>query len=83
MGEDKIEHSDTALDVFDLVLPAIANVLAIDLSIKAAREQVIDRSTLWKALGAGVFLGVKLVPEGRRALAPMGSGEAEELTCNK
>src|SRR6266851_4836978 len=78
--EDKIEHSDAPLDVFDFVLPAIADVLAVDLAVESAREQVIDRSALWKAFGPGMFLGLKLVPEGGSARAPMPSGEGEELT---
>ena len=67
VGKDKIEHSDASLDVFDFVLPAIANILAVDLAVEPAREQVIDRSALWKAFGPGVFLRVKLVPEAGRA----------------
>src|SRR5260370_35686005 len=54
--EDKIEHSDAPLDVFDFVLPAIADVLAVDLAVETHREEVIDRSALWKAFGRGVFL---------------------------
>src|SRR5260370_31856960 len=83
VGEDKIEHPDTPLDVFDFVLPAVADVLAVDLAVEPAGEQVIDRSALWKAFGPGVSFGVKFAPEGGRALAPMGSGEAEELTRHK
>src|SRR5580704_10066592 len=75
--ENKVEHSDAAMDVFDFVLPAIANVLAVDLSVEAAGKQMIERSALWKALRPRVFLGVKFVPEGGRALAPMGAGEGE------
>ena len=63
--------------------PTIANVLAVDLAVETAGEQVIDRSALWKAFGPGVVLGVKFVPEDGRALAPMGVGEGEKLTCHK
>src|SRR5216684_2913930 len=80
VGENVVEHSDAPLNVFDFVFPTVANVLAVDLAVETAREQVIDRSALWKAFGPGVFLGVKLVPEDGRALAPMGVGEREELT---
>src|ERR1017187_3477389 len=83
MGKDKIEHSNTPLDVFDFVFPAIADVLAVDLAVEPAGEQVIDRSALWKAFCPSVFLGVKFVPEGGRALPPVGTGEGEELTRNK
>src|SRR5271155_515745 len=62
--EDKVEHCDAPMDVFDFVLPTIADVLAVDLAVETAGEQMIDRSALWKALGPRVFLGVKLVPEG-------------------
>src|ERR1700734_2172206 len=54
--EDKVEHSDAPMDVFDFVLPAIADVLAVDLAVEAAGEQMIDRSALWKALGSRMFL---------------------------
>jgi hypothetical protein len=75
VGEDKIEHSDTPLDVFDFVFPAIADVLVVDLAIEPAGEQVIDRPALRKVFGPGVSLGVKFAPEGGRALAPMGTGK--------
>src|SRR5713226_9970440 len=81
--ENKIEHSDAPLDVFDFVFPAIADVLAFDLPIEAAGEEVVDRPALRKAFGSGVFPGVKFGPEGGRALAPMGRGEGEELTRHK
>ena len=77
--ENEIEHSDAPLDVFDFVFAAIADVLAFDLAIEAAGEEVVDRSALWKAFGSGVFPGVKFAPEGGRALAPMGAGEGEKL----
>jgi hypothetical protein len=77
--EPEIEHSDAPLNEFNFLLATIANVLAIDLAVKTPREQVIDGSTLWKTFGPGVFRGVKLVPEGVGAVAPMG-GEGEELT---
>ena len=72
--EDEIEHSDAPLNEFDFVLATIANVLPVDLAVETAREQVIDRPALWKAFGPSVPLGVKLVPEGVGAVAPMGSG---------
>src|SRR6266702_1860953 len=33
MGEDKIEHSDAPLNVFDLVFSAVAKVLPADLAV--------------------------------------------------
>jgi len=33
-GQDKIEHSDAPLDVFDFVSSAIADVLAVDLAVE-------------------------------------------------
>jgi integrase len=71
VGENIIEHSDAPLNVFDFVFPTVANVLAVDLAVETAREQVIDRSVFWKAFGPGVFLGVKLAPEGVGSVAPM------------
>src|SRR6266478_2531302 len=81
--ENKIEHSDAPLDVLDFVFVAVANVLAVDLAVEAAGEQVIDRSALRKALGPGVALGLKFVPEEGRALAPMSVSKGKKLTCNK
>ena len=71
------------MDVLDFVFPAITDVLAVDLAVQPAGEQMIDRSALWKAFGPGVFLGVEFAPEGGRALAPVGRGEGEELTGHK
>ena len=70
--ENEIEHSDAPLDVFDFVFAAVANVLAVDLAVEPAREQVIDRSALWKAFGPGVSLGVKFVPEEWSCACPNG-----------
>src|SRR5260370_26791545 len=83
MGEDKIEHSDAPLDVFDLVYPAIAKVLPANLAVQPAREYVIDLAALWEAFCPGVFLGMKFAPEGGRALTPMARAEGKELTCYK
>ncbi len=44
---------------------------------------MIDLPALWEVFGACVFLGVKFAPESSRALAPMATGESEELTCHK
>jgi hypothetical protein len=71
VGENIIEHSDAPLNVFDFVFPTVANVLAVDLAVETAREQVIDRSVFWKTFGPGVFLGLKLAPEGVGSVAPM------------
>lgn len=83
VGQDKIEHSDASLNKFNFVLPAIADVLAVDLVIDPAREQVIHRSALYEVLCPGVFLGVKFVPEGVGAVTPMGIGENEKLARHK
>src|SRR5271156_627221 len=81
--ENEIEHGDAPLNELDFVLAAIANVLAVDLAVETAGEQVIDRSALGKAFGPGVTLSVKFVPEKGGALAPMGVGEGEKLSSNK
>ena len=65
------------------MLPAIADVLAVDLAVEPAREQVIERSALWKAFRPGVFFSVEFVPEGGGSVAPMGGGEGEELARHK
>src|SRR6266481_5528809 len=83
MGEDKIEDSNAPLDVFEFVFPAVAKVLPTDLAVQPAREHVIDVAALWEVFCACVFLGMKFAPEGGRALAPMATGEGEELTCRK
>ncbi len=62
---------------------AVADVLAVDLAVETAGEQVIDGSAFWKTFGPGVALGLKFVPEEGRALAPMGVGEGEKLACHK
>src|ERR1700728_1669745 len=81
--ENEIEHSDAPLDVFELVFPTIADVLAFDLPIEAAGEEVVDRPALRKAFGSGVFSSVKFGPEGGRALAPMCTGEREKLASRE
>src|SRR3984893_2807293 len=73
MGKDKVEYCDPPPDVFDFVFAAVADVFAVDLAVKPVGEQMIDGSAHWKAFGPGVVLGVKLVPEVGRALAPMGA----------
>jgi hypothetical protein len=65
------------------VLPAIADVLAVDLAAEPAREQVIDRSALWKTFCPCVPLGVKFVPEDVGAVTPMGIGKGEKLARHK
>ena len=83
VGEDKIEDSDAPLNVFEFVFPAIAKVLAADLAVQPAREEVIDLPAHWEGLGARMFFGVKFAPKSRRALAPMATSEGQELACNK
>src|SRR6266567_3314457 len=75
MGQDKIEDSDTPLNVFEFVFPPVTKVLSADLAV--------DLAVHWEVFGACVFLGVKFAPEGGRALAPMARGEGEELACHK
>ena len=81
--KNEIEYGDASLDEFDLVIPAIADVLAFDLPIEPAGEQMIDRSALWKAFGPCMVFGVQFVPEVGRALAPVGIGESKELAGHK
>jgi hypothetical protein len=83
VGKHKIEDSNASLDVLDFVSPAVAEVLAVDLAVKPTGKQVVHVPALWERFGAGMFLGVKFVPESRRALSPMGVGEREELTRHK
>ena len=66
MGEDKIEHSDAPLNVFEFVFAAVAKILPADLAVQPAREDVIDLSVHREVFGACVFLSVQLVPKGRR-----------------
>ena len=79
----EIEDSNAPLDVLDFVLSAIADVLAVDLAVEPAGEQVVDDPAFWEAFGAGMLLGVKLAPESGRALAPMSVGERKEFTGHK
>ena len=60
---------------------AVAKVFPSDVAVKAAGEEMVDRAALRKALGAGVFVGVKFGSEGGGALAPMCAGERQELAC--
>jgi|SRR6516225_3957719 len=83
MGEDKVEHSDASLNVFEFVFPAVAKILPVDLAVQFAREHVIDLPVHWEVFGAGMFLRVEFVPKRGRALSPMATGESEELTCHK
>ena len=39
MGEDKIEDSDTPLNVFEFVFPAVAKVLPADLAVPLSGEE--------------------------------------------
>src|SRR5579862_5088438 len=80
IGEDKIEHGDALTDELDFMFAAIAKVLPPDLTIEAARKDVIDHAALWKALRAGMFLSMELGPKCGGPFAPMGGGKAEELT---
>src|SRR6266404_470503 len=80
MGEDKVEHPDAPLNVLDFVFPAVTKILPADLAVQPAREHVIDVPVHWEVFGARMLLSVKLVPKGGRALAPMATGESEELT---
>ncbi len=48
VGEDKIEHSDTPLNIFDFVFATVADVLAVNLAVEPAGEQVIDLSESWR-----------------------------------
>src|SRR5215831_1593922 len=66
MGEDKVEHPDAPLNVFNFVFPAVAKVLPVDLSVKLAREDVIDLPVHWEVFRTGVFFSMKLVPESGR-----------------
>src|SRR5690348_11594595 len=81
--QHKIEDSDASLNVFEFVFPAVAKILPADLAVQPAREDVIDLPVHWEVFGARVFLRVQLVPEGGRPLAPMATGESEELACPK
>jgi hypothetical protein len=83
VGQNKIQHSNPALDEVDFMVAPVADVLAVDLAVETAGEQVIDRSAFWKAFGPGVALGLKFVPEKGRTLAPMGVGEGEKLSSHK
>src|ERR1700686_2319334 len=40
--EEKIDDSDAPLGVFDFMFPAVADVLAVDLAVQPAGEQVIN-----------------------------------------
>ena len=44
---------------------------------------MVDLPIHWEVFGAGVFLGVKFAPEGRRSFPPMATGKSEELTGHK
>src|SRR5580700_4433884 len=78
--EHEVEDRDADLDVFDLVPAAIAKVLAPELAIELPGEQVIDGAMPRQGVGARVFMRSQLIPEQRRALAPLHTGESEELT---
>ena len=53
--ENEIENADASFDEVDFVFTAVADVLAFDLAIETAGEQVIHDATLRKALRTDVF----------------------------
>src|SRR6185312_12657673 len=81
--QHKIEHADALADELDLMLAAVAKVLASDLPIEPAREEVVDHATFRKAFGPGMFLSVEFGPEHGRPLAPMSAGKSKELAGDK
>src|SRR5271165_4352266 len=80
MREHKIERVDAPLDVFDLVFAAVAKVLPPEMPIELPGEDVIDEPVSRKAFGARVLSRLQFRPELRRAFAPVGTRETEELT---
>src|SRR6185437_4384135 len=81
--QHKIEHADALADELDLMLAAVAKVLASDLPIEPAREEVVDHAALRKTFGAGMFLRVEFGPERGGPLAPMSAGKSKELAGDK
>src|SRR3984885_14502018 len=81
--QDEIEDGDAPFDEVNFVETAIADVLAFDLPIEAAGEQVIYDAPLWKAFRTDVFEPFELAPEQGRALAPMSARKAEKLARQK
>jgi hypothetical protein len=83
VGQNKIQHSNPALDEVDFMVAPVADVLAVDLAVEPTGEKMVNRPTPWKTLYAGMFVGVKFAPEVCGALAPMRTSEGQELAGDK
>src|SRR5690349_4495730 len=62
---------------------AVPQVFLLDPTVQAAREKVVDDTTLRETLRAGVLPTTKLVPESGGALAPMSASKSEELSSGE
>ena len=62
---------------------AVPKVLAPELAIQPASEEVIDRAVPWHGAGTRVLVGLQLIPEKSRALAPLHAGKGKELPSNE
>jgi hypothetical protein len=80
VSDDEIEKKKPGLDEFSRMFAAIAEVLLVDLRVKALREEMIDAASALILAPVDVALALQLLEEVVGAVAPRGSTEGQILT---
>jgi hypothetical protein len=83
VSDDEIEKKKPGLDEFSRMFAAIAEVLLVDLRVKALREEMIDAASALILAPVDVALALQLLEEVVGAVAPRGSTEGQILTRHK
>ena len=80
---NEIEKKRPGLNEFSRVLAAIAEILPVDLRVKALREEMIDAASTLTLAPVNVALALLLLEEVIGPVAPRGSTEGQILTRHK
>ena len=83
VSDDEIEKKKPGLDEFSRMFAAIAEVLLIDLRVKALREEMIDAASALVLAPVDVATALELLEEVVGPVAPRGSTEGQILTGHK
>ena len=67
------------MDVLHFVLASVAEVLAPEVPVELASEDVVDDAVNGKTLGPSVLVGLEFRPKQRRAFAPMRAGKRQKV----